>query len=426
MNRAHVVGGGITGLVTSFYLQKKGYIVHLYEKENSLGGLVKTIQLTSGRVDRAANGFIGTPELFEVCDAIGIQLLPANNLSKKKYFFINSRMTRWPLSVFESLCFLFNLLTSLVLNRFPPSDAENLKNWGARTLGEAFTEKVLRIAVLGIYAGKIEELSANLIVGRFFKNKKNLDPHLISLKQKYRHLLRKTVTPKNGMTDFVDALSQYLIKMGVQIHLDHPFEIEKLEGNIFICTNALDCKQILTPIVSVDSEVAKSLSSLKLPAVTSVICEVSNFISKSGFGCLFHPNEKNVNTLGVLWNHNIFPHRVNQKCLTFIYSELKVQNLIEKTDKQIHDIVLSDLKVISPDASIKNLTINRWKNGFPYYDLALERAVKNLNSALPIQTHAKNVWVNGNYLGGLGLSQIISRTRELVFKTIDNQVEAQK
>ena len=37
--RIAILGGGITGLTTAYYLNKKGYKVSVFEKENNLGGL---------------------------------------------------------------------------------------------------------------------------------------------------------------------------------------------------------------------------------------------------------------------------------------------------------------------------------------------------------------------------------------------------
>lgn len=47
-NKVAVLGGGISGLLSAYFLSKEGYEVDLYEKTNLLGGLLGTLETTSG------------------------------------------------------------------------------------------------------------------------------------------------------------------------------------------------------------------------------------------------------------------------------------------------------------------------------------------------------------------------------------------
>ncbi|PIN23007.1 Protoporphyrinogen oxidase [Handroanthus impetiginosus] len=51
MMRVAVVGGGISGLVAAYMLAKDGAEVVLYEKEDSLGGHAKTVNVDGNALD---------------------------------------------------------------------------------------------------------------------------------------------------------------------------------------------------------------------------------------------------------------------------------------------------------------------------------------------------------------------------------------
>jgi oxygen-dependent protoporphyrinogen oxidase len=51
--------------------------------------------------------------------------------------------------------------------------------------------------------------------------------------------------------------------------------------------------------------------------------------------------------------------------------------------------------------------IHRWKNALPLYDVELEKVLRDLKK-LP-----KDLYLHGNYMGGIGLSKILDRSKEL-------------
>ena len=49
--KAYVIGAGLTGLVTAYELRKNNFIVEIIEKDNSVGGLAKSINWNGEEVD---------------------------------------------------------------------------------------------------------------------------------------------------------------------------------------------------------------------------------------------------------------------------------------------------------------------------------------------------------------------------------------
>tara|TARA_Y100000589_G_scaffold202133_1_gene190724 strand:+ start:1199 stop:2512 length:1314 start_codon:yes stop_codon:yes gene_type:complete len=79
MFRIAVIGAGASGLSTAYELQKKGFIVDIYEKEEALGGLAGAVTLSKGRIDSFYH------HLFK-SDKYILNFLKENNMQSKVKF----------------------------------------------------------------------------------------------------------------------------------------------------------------------------------------------------------------------------------------------------------------------------------------------------------------------------------------------------
>ncbi|MGH9278176.1 MAG: protoporphyrinogen/coproporphyrinogen oxidase, partial [Acidimicrobiales bacterium] len=77
--RVAVVGGGITGLATAWYLRRRGAEVTLYEAGDRLGGKIRTDTLDGVPVEAGPDTFLArVPWAVELCLQIGLgeELVP--------------------------------------------------------------------------------------------------------------------------------------------------------------------------------------------------------------------------------------------------------------------------------------------------------------------------------------------------------------
>src|SRR5690242_16451403 len=93
-----VVGGGFTGLATAFYLRRHGWHVELFEKNQQLGGCLRTEKTQWGLVEAAANGLLNSRRIEELFDELKLELLPARKESRRRYFYRQGARL-WPLSL---------------------------------------------------------------------------------------------------------------------------------------------------------------------------------------------------------------------------------------------------------------------------------------------------------------------------------------
>src|SRR5688572_27012153 len=103
MTRVAIVGGGITGLATAYYLSRTGVDYTLYEASSRLGGMLKTEVVSTPNGDFLAecgpDGYLSTkPWASELAHELGIgdQLLGSTDERRKTYVLVGGKLTEMP------------------------------------------------------------------------------------------------------------------------------------------------------------------------------------------------------------------------------------------------------------------------------------------------------------------------------------------
>ena len=101
--KVSVVGAGFSGLLTSYYLLKKGVGVEIFESQARPGGLIQTVETEYGKVETAANGLLNSEELEALCRDIGVELMSTRDEARKRFIVRDGVASRWPLKIFETI-----------------------------------------------------------------------------------------------------------------------------------------------------------------------------------------------------------------------------------------------------------------------------------------------------------------------------------
>jgi protoporphyrinogen/coproporphyrinogen III oxidase len=376
-----VVGGGFTGTLLSYFLVKQGHQVELHEKSERWGGLLQTETTAHGDLEWAANAMINSGLIEDVAKDIGVELIAAGTTHKARYLF-GKNISRWPLTIFESIGMIFRFLRNWLLRSHRPRALESLHSWGLRVLGIAATEKILALALLGIYASDIKTLSANLVLGRFFETQRNMNT---------KPKLRGSVAPTHGMNQWIDQMILWLEKNGAQLQLKSTYTKNETSKLVVDCTSGslIDSKIFLK----------------KMDIVTcSVYFDPKNEF-KRGFGVLFDQSQ-NFKSLGCLFESDLFPDRYTDRCERFIFSDSFQTDLMKMNDKQILELCLQDRSRYSESHEPLYHRVLRMPQALPVYSVELERQ-------LSAQTKTKNKIFMGNQMGRIGLGQIAVRCQAL-------------
>ena len=225
-----IIGGGISGLTTAFWLKQNGIDVRLFEKNDSVGGSIRT-QIENGfLVEYGPNSTLETTPLIDkLLNELNIldEKIYASKDSNKRYILRNGKIFPLPMSPGAFLSTkLFSNSAKLRLLKEPfirskGNAYETIAEFTIRRLGEEFLDYAINPFVAGVFAGDPEMI-----------NVKTAFPKLYELEQRYGSLIKgaiksgrqrrkskekskqsaKTFSFKKGMQTLTDAIYMKILE----------------------------------------------------------------------------------------------------------------------------------------------------------------------------------------------------------------------
>lgn len=403
-----IVGAGFSGLTLAALLAETGkFKISIYDKKPP-GGLISSSVISGTLFENAAPSLLNHHEFENFAIRLGVRLHPALRKARKRFLFLE-KPERWPLGLGASLKFLFKAVRFGLLNKKSETlNGLSLEEWSVRYFGNDFTEKVLKTAMLGIYAAPICELSAELVAKRFF----------VEGRQKNRAKIKGSVVPEGGLSNFLAKLEGELLQKNVGFVDEHPSseQLTELQKNslIVFATGFSDFAALV-------SQCPEKFLSLKITAaawlnLTSKVTTISlakvHLLLPSakhtidGFGMLFHPNA-GFQSLGVIANSQAFAAYGPAYNESWIIKCTDPHGVLLKvaTDRQ---------QLFGENETPASSQVSFNKNVYPLYD-------KNLQTWLGA-THLKSgIYATGNYWGALGLTQIFLQNQQLCERICNNE-----
>jgi len=371
-----IVGAGFSGLTLAYYLTKLNVPVEVLESKDQVGGLIQTFATSEGLVETAANAALASPDLEALFSDLGLALAPRLQESRSRYIYWDGPK-RWPLTWRTSVKVAI-LMLGVKLGFKKPHPQESVQSWAERCVNKEFADRLIGPALQGVYAGDPTQLSATLVLRFLF--------------EKRRH--KGSVAPVAGMGACLTALAQYLKNKGVPIYLSTNYK-GGTQSPVALCTSAWQAAEVDTPL---SAQLAQCES---VPLISATCFFKPDSHDLKGFGCLF-PKEQGFSALGVLFNSSIFAERSPMRSETWIFSQKDL------SDEQILKLIDEDRTRLRRTKSTPSISakISRYPRALPHYTVKWERTLRQL-------TPPKNLFLHGNYLGHLGLSQILTRSRQL-------------
>ena len=402
MRKVTIIGAGFSGLVSAHYLAKAGFNVEMIEAEARTGGLISTRNTPHGLVESAANGLLNSKQVEDFCSDIGLELQGTRKEARRRFIYRNGQLRRWPVGLISTFRMLVFVL-KFIFNRttVAPQSGESAFDWATRVLGEESAVYLVSTGLQGIYAGDPHKMSASLIVGRFFK-----------LKAKpARPRIRGTVAPKNGMGELIRCLENSLKSRGVVFRAERATAMSlKLasQSPVVIATSAPEAAELTSIVRPMTSKALALIKMLPVTTCTAFFKETDP--ASRGFGCLFPPVDQTP-ALGVLKNDFIFEGRASDDvhAETWIFGGAQAgSDFLSKSDQQFVNTIQDErARVFGLKDSAVEVNVTRWPRALPHYTIELEKLLSE------IEVVENNVALIGNYMGGIGLAQILLKASEL-------------
>lgn len=392
--RIAVYGAGVSGLIASYYLLKKGFLVDVIDPYGDV--TIQSVKTDSGLVEYAANSILTNGPVLSLVKEIGVPYYFYFKAGKNKYVFTKGKASKWPLS-FKETILNFRKLVSFVRKdeQMRPLSYETVDKWGKRVLSNPVIENLIGPALQGIYGAKSKEVSAKLAFGHLFDGKKT----------RVKNKQTGSISFPRGMGQFQNALREYLIKNGVV------FKKASDEACAFsvVSTPA----HSLPDCVSEKNKSILNKVSYKRVSTMTVFVKESDRMPFEGFGCVFQGEPRGV--LGMILNSDLFDGRAK----IGLVSETWIMDGECVFDEETALETICDVRktLFNLENKVVSSYYKYWEKAFPNYSVELEYILNDLEPQERVDFFA-------NWTGSLGIGSMIKNGEgfaEEVFSKVSGQ-----
>lgn len=451
---AIILGAGISGLTAAHRLARRNRRILLLESNDRVGGAIETIESDGFLIERGPNSLRGTHEFLDLVDELGIndELLAANPRAPAYIYHRNAlhAVPMGPATLIGTDLLSprgkMRLLAEPFVSRAAGSGEESIASFIRRRLGNEVLDRLVAPFVSGVYAGDVEQLSAQAALARLAGFETDSGSIMLGA---LRNLLRRkpkseTTQPdrslgryrlcsfRTGLHRLPEALSASLgkaVMTGVRVERVAKLSISEGEPVFEIEAARGQDRQVLTAgklIVATPAYTASELTLELSPNLSSLLAEISynSLVTVplawramqigrplDGFGFLA-PRNEGLRTLGSIWNSALFPDRSRPGwvLLTNFIGGSTDPCAMNLEDEELRRIVSDDLKrVLGIEGEPTALPLTRYRKAIPQYAIGhaerigkIRKAVEEINGLILI----------GNYIDGVSLGDCIKRARD--------------
>ncbi|SFA70257.1 oxygen-dependent protoporphyrinogen oxidase [Bacillus sp. cl95] len=458
-----IIGGGITGLTTAYYLQKEARVnglpidVKLIEGSDRLGGVIQTIRKDGFLIEKGPDSIIARkPSAMRLIDEVGLRDKVVSNTAGKSYILVKGKLHTMPEGSFMGIPtrvmpFAFSGLFSplgkvraagdFILPKGKKQQDQSLGGFFRRRLGNEVVENLIAPLLSGIYAGDIDQLSLMALFPNFYEMEQKHHSLVLGLKKSIPTPAKsvKKVPSKKGMfyslttglESLIEEVEKRLDKNSVRkgIAVD---KIEKIgEGyklmladgsvenadSVVVATEHHFARRMLSDYPFMD--VFNEMPSTSVANVAMAFPKSSIKQDIDGTGFIVSRNN-DFRITACTWTHKKWPSSAPEDyaLLRCYVGKPDDQEIVNMTDEEIIEIVLNDLNK-TMDIKSKPLfqVISRWKKAMPQYTVGhLERIEKVKES---LAEHLPGVFLAGSSFEGVGIPGCIDQGEAAVQKVLN-------
>ncbi len=448
-----IVGGGITGLTTAYYLQKEiqeqklpiNYV--LLEADDRLGGQVQTDYTNGFVIERGPDSFLARKtSASRLAKEVRLEGDLVRNQTGQAYILNNDRLYPIPggsiMGIPTKLApFVTTSLFSpagkaraaldLVLPRGSHKDGDrSLGEFFRHRLGNEVVENLIEPLLSGVYAGNIDDLS---LMSTF--------PQFYQVEQKYRSLIlgMRSTTPKQpksaankkttsafltfkrGLQSLVDAIEQRLDPVhvrkntavkkitktgeGYELHLSDGTAISA--DSVVMTTPAKVTREILADYSFINLLQDMPTTSVATVGLAFSEADIKQDINGTGF---IVSRNASYNITACTWVHKKWPHTTpeGKVLLRCFVGRAGQEGIVYESDETIINAVLTDLnKIMKIERKPEFHHITRWKQIRPQYIVGHQRRMDKLEAELG--SSLPGIFLAGAPYHGAGLPDCIDQ-----------------
>jgi oxygen-dependent protoporphyrinogen oxidase len=447
MNKTVIVGGGIAGLATAFYLQESGSLdFTLIECSPHLGGKITSQEQDGFVVEGGPDSFIAQKAVtLDLCTRLGLAgELVGSNTGKNAttYIWSEGRLQPMPegmmlMTPTMILPFLRSRLISwpgklrMGLELFIPKASgdhdESLAAFVRRRLGTELLNKIAGPLMGGIHAADPEKLSLKSTFPMFPEMEKKHGSLLRAMMKRPRRTAAPGAKPspmflslRGGLQRFSDAIVAQLPQQSLRTSCcvlsvsphGSRYRVALSDGTSLVADNIV----FATPsyatadlVQQIDPTLASRLRAIRYVSTATVSLgfrrsDITHAMQGAGF---IVPRNEGRGINACSWSSEKFKHRAPDDCVllrVFIGGALS-ENLAEQDEPALIELARTELRTIMGVTAAPVLAkAYRWLKANPQYELGHERRIREIEQSL---TYLPGLFLAGAAYRGSGIPDCI-------------------
>jgi oxygen-dependent protoporphyrinogen oxidase len=467
MKRVAIIGAGIAGLATAYYLatfsRQEGQQLEIavLEKEGRLGGAILTEQADGFLMEGGPDCFISEkPWALKLCGELGLEqeVIGTNQQVRRTFILLKGRLheipegfmllaptSLWPFikSSLFSLPGKARMGLDLILPRKKSATEESLAAFVRRRLGREALERIAEPLVAGIHAGDPETMSLQSTFPRFInleQGHRSLIWGMYQRKKQFAHLRSRYtmfLTLRQGMEGMITALKKTLspgtISLGQEV-----LRVEKIIGKppqrpryrlqlrgkkkamevdaVVLATPAFATADLLQGIAG---DIAHQLTTI--PYCSTATVNLAYDRSQighplDGYGFVVPRLEKR-SIMAATFSSVKFAGRApaGKALLRCFVGGAKNEELVSWEDDELLAAIKKDITgILSIEGEPRHIRIFRWHKAMPQYILGHDERLSRIGQGL---VKHPGLFLTGSAYRGIGISDCVHQA-ELIAEQI--------
>ena len=471
MKRVAIIGAGIAGLSTAYYLHKSSQQggqpleITLLEKERRVGGSILTEEDDGFLMEGGPDCFISEkPWALRVCQELGLEreVVGTNQEIRRTFILWKRRLheipegfmllaptSLWPFVASSLFSFTGKLRMGLdlVIPRKRSNKEESLAGFVRRRLGREALERIAEPLVAGIHAGDPETMSLQSTFPRFIDLERDYRSLIWGMRQRKRQFAQirarytMFITLREGMEKMITALKKALppdcCSLGQEVvkieqikekSAKRPGYLLSIEGKkkaleadaVVMATPAFETARLLQ---GMDHAIARQLNTIPYCSTATINLAYERSQIKhplDGYGFVVPRLEKR-NIMAATFSSVKFPDRAShgKALLRCFVGGAKNEEMVSWGDAELLAAVRGDIEEILGIQGEPLLTrIYRWERSMPQYTLGHEAKLSRIEGGL---SKFPGLFLTGSAYRGIGISDCVHEaelTAEKILKFI--------
>ncbi|MFW5890570.1 MAG: protoporphyrinogen oxidase, partial [Marinilabiliaceae bacterium] len=387
MKRAVIIGAGLTGLTTAYYLKKKGWQVTILERDMRTGGAIHTYRENGFVFESGPNtGMISHPEVADLFEELSnqINVEPAREEAKRRLIWKHDRWYALPQSLKDGITTpLFSWKDKIKLLTEPfrgpgKNPNETLDHLVKRRMGKSFLDYAVDPFILGIYAGDPSQLVTRYALPKLYNLEQNYGSFIRGSIKKHAELAKakknnpeyykrlkkaskKMFSMNGGLDQLIKALTAEFsddeILLGCHntsvcptdsnftTKFEHHGNSEYIKSDAVVTTTGAHEVPNILPFLRDDEK--KKITNLIYARVVQVSVGYTKWrgLPLRAFGGLV-PSKEHRDILGILFLSAFLKNRAPEggALLSVFLGGIRNQDLVDLKDEEIKKLVLPELQ----------------------------------------------------------------------------------